>query len=369
MQKFLGLIILLAVAAAAAFFMLGKEKVASLSGGGSSPVPQGNLITVTGQAGSEKIAFLQSAKVSELLAAQGLKVEVKKTGSVEMVQEAASGDDFLWPASQLNVESFKNSASGTRLQQSADIFNSPIVLYSWDLVTDALIKAGIVQHREGVNYIVDLPRLLEHVMAKKQWKEVGLAQLYGSMIIRTTDPARSNSGNMFAALIANTLNGGEVVTAESADQVLPQVKDFYARLGHMEDSSAVLFEKFLQQGVGAYPMIVGYENQLVEYSLQHKEHLPLLKSKVRILYPVPTVWASHPLIALSANGKKLLAALKEPEIQKLAWEQHGFRSGLMGVENDPAVLEVVGLPKSIDAVMPMPGAAAMDKITRQLSSF
>lgn len=368
MQKFLGLIILLAVAGGAAFFMFGKEKVASFSGGGS-PVPQGNLLTVTGQAGSEKIAFLQSENISRLLAAQGLKVEVRKTGSVEMVQEAASGGDFLWPASQLNVESFKNSASGSRLQQSADIFNSPIVLYSWDIVTDALIKAGIVQHRDGVNYIVDLPKLLEHVMAKKQWKEIGLTQLYGSMIIRTTDPARSNSGSMFAALIASTLNGGEVVTAEGADTVIPQVKDFYARLGHMEDSSAVLFEKFLQQGVGAYPMIVGYENQLVEYSLQHKEHLPLLKSKVRILYPVPTVWASHPLIALSANGKKLLAALKDPEIQKLAWEQHGFRSGLMGVENDPEVLEVVGLPKSIDAVMPMPGAAAMDKITRQLSSF
>lgn len=366
MQKFLGLIILLAVAVSAAFFILGKEKVAELSGGGPKKVSSG-VVIAAGRAGSEKINFLQSEKVQEQLLEQGLKVEVRKSGSVEMVQEAVSGDDFLWPASQGNVESFKNS--GSMIQQTADIFNSPLVLYSWDIVTDALIKAGIVQHKEGVNYIVDLPKLLEHVMAKKQWKEIGLSQLYGSIIIRTTDPAKSNSGNMFAALTANTLNHGEVVTAETIDSVLPQVKDFYARLGYMEDSSAVLFEKFLQQGVGAYPMIVGYENQLVEYSLQHKEHLPLLKSKVRILYPVPTVWASHPLIALTDNGKKLLAALKEPDIQKLAWEQHGFRSGLMGVENDPAVLDVVGLPKSIDAVMPMPSAAVMDKITKQLSSF
>ncbi len=363
MQKFLGLIILLAVAAAAAFFMFGKEKVASLSG--SNPVPKSGLVTVTGRAGSEKISFLQSDKVRELLAEQGLQVEVKKSGSVEMVLDMnASGEDFLWPASQVNVEFFKGA-----VQQSADIFNSPIVLYSWDIVTDALIKAGIVESKDGVNYIVDLPRLLEHIMAKKQWKEIGLTQLFGSMIIRTTDPARSNSGNMFAALIANTINGGEVVTGESVATVLPKVKDFYARLGYMEASSAVLFEKFLQQGVGAYPMIIGYENQLVEYSLQHKEHLPLLKSKVRVLYPVPTVWASHPLIALTDKGKKLLAALKEANVQKTAWEQHGFRSGLMGVDNDLSVLEVAGLPKSIDAVMPMPGAAAMDTITRQLSSF
>lgn len=369
MQKFLGLIILLAVAAAAAFFMFGKEKISSLSGGGSSAVPKGELVIVTGRAGSEKIAFLQSDSVQQLLAGQGLKVNVKKAGSVEMVQEATSDDDFLWPASQINVESFKTSSSGMRFQQSADIFNSPIVLYSWDIVTEALIKAGIVQHKEGVNYIVDLPKLLELVKTKKQWKEIGLAQLYGNIIIRTTDPSKSNSGNMFAALTANTLNNGEVVTAESIDSVLAQVKDLYARLGYMEQSSSDLFEKFLQQGVGAYPMIVGYENQLVEYSLLHKEHLELLKAKVRILYPVPTVWASHPLIAMSDKGKKLLAALKEPKIQKLAWEQHGFRSGLMGVENDPSVLEVVGLPKSIDAVMPMPSAAVMDKITKQLSSF
>jgi hypothetical protein len=366
MQKFLGLIILLAVAAAAAFFMFGKEKVASLSGS----TPKGELITVTGRAGSEKINFLQSNKVQQLLAGQGLKIAVKKSGSVEMVQEAASDDDFLWPASQINVESYKlNGEKVGTIQQSADIFNSPIVLYSWDIVTDALIKAGIVQHKEGVNYIVDLPKLLTLIKDKKQWKEIGLTQLYGSMIIRTTDPAKSNSGNMFAALAANTINNGDVVTVDTVGGVLPQVKDLYARLGYMEASSSDLFDKFLQQGVGAYPMIVGYENQLVEYSLQHKEYLPLLKSKVRILYPAPTVWASHPFIALNDKGKKLLAALKTPEIQKLAWEEHGFRSGLMGVENDLSVLEVVGLPKSIDAVMPMPSAAVMDKITKQLSSF
>ncbi len=363
MQKFFGLIILLAVAVAAAFFMFGKEKVAEFKGSS----PKGELITVTGRTG--KVNFIQADNVQQFLAKKGLKVSVKKMGSVEMVQEAGSDDDFLWPASQLNVELFKNSSSGARLQQSAEIFNSPVVLYSWDIVCDALIKAGIVQSKDGVNYIIDLPKLLEHVMTKKQWKEIGLTQLYGGMIIRTTDPARSNSGNMFAALSANMLNGGEVVTETSVDTVLPRIKEFYARLGYMENSTTDLFNKFLQQGVGAYPMVVGYEYQLIEYSLHHKEHLPLLKSKVRILYPVPTVWASHPLLALNDKGKKLLAALKEPEIQKLAWEEHGFRSGLMGVENDPSVLEVVGLPKSIDAVMPMPNAAVMEKITRQLSSF
>ena len=321
-------------------------------------------ITVTGKAGSEKIAFLQSDEMQKILRKHDLQVNVRKAGSVEMVRET-SVQDFLWPASQVNVEFF--TSSGGRSLASENIFNSPIVLYSWDIVTDALVKNGIVDHKKGVNYIVDLPKLLALIVDHKSWKDIGLSQLYGKMIIRTTDPTKSNSGNMFAALVANTLNNGEVVTADTVDNVLPDVKKLYARLGHMEHSSGVLFNMFLQQGVGAYPLIVGYENQLVEYSLEHKEALELLKKKVRILYPVPTIWSTHPFIALTENGKKMIQALKSSDAQELAWEQHGFRSGLMGVENDPSVLDVVGLPRSIDAVMPAPSARVMSRITTNLT--
>ena len=366
MQKFLGIIILLVVAGVAAFFLLGKEPLKEAGNLVPSLVPQQATITVTGKAGSEKIAFLQSEDMRKVLRKHGLQVNVRKAGSVEMMRET-SGQDFLWPASQVNVEFF--TGSGGRSLATENIFNSPIVLYSWDIVTDALVKNGIVEHREGVNYIVDLPKLLTLIVDHKSWKDIGLSQLYGKMIIRTTDPTRSNSGNMFAALVANTLNNGEVVTAETVDNVLPEVKKLYARLGHMEHSSAILFNMFLQQGVGAYPLIVGYENQLVEYSLEHREALELLRKRVRILYPVPTIWSTHPFIALTENGKKMIQALKSSDAQELAWEQHGFRSGLMGVENDPSVLDVVGLPRSIDAVMPAPSARVMSKITMDLSKL
>ncbi|WP_446007990.1 hypothetical protein [Candidatus Electrothrix sp.] len=364
MQKFLGLIILLIVAGVAGVFLLDKEHIEDA---GTLVPSLGNKkaeIMLVGKAGSEKIDFLQSEKIKDLLLDHGLQVNVRKAGSVEMMGET-TGLDFLWPASQVNVDFF--TGSGGRALATENIFNSPIVIYSWDIITNALVKNGIVEHKEGVNYIVDLPKLLALIVEYKSWKDIGLNQLYGKMIIRTTDPTKSNSGNMFAALVANTLNNGEVVTTGTIDSVLPDVKKFYARLGHMERSSAVLFNMFLQQGVGAYPLIVGYENQLVEYSLEHEEALDLLRKKVRILYPVPTIWATHPFVALTENGKKMIQVLKSPEAQELAWERHGFRSGLMGVENDPSVLEVVGLPRSIDAVMPAPSAKVMRKITANLN--
>jgi hypothetical protein len=361
MRKFLGLMILLAVAGVAAFYFMLTKGENSIG----TSLAEKEKITVIGKAGSEKTGFLHSESARKIFASHGIHVDARQAGSVEMVKDAPTGLDFLWPASQVNLEYFR-MANGDILH-AADIFNSPIVLYSWDIVTDALIARGIVEHRGGVYYVVDLSKLLSWIMAKKQWKDIGLNQLYGSMIIRTTDPGKSNSGNMFAALVANTLNNGEVVTADTLNAVLPKVRVFYLRLGHMERSSGVLFDMFLQQGVGAYPIIVGYENQIVEYSLAHREAIPLLKEKIRVLYPIPTVWATHPCVALTANGKLFLDVLKNAKIQKIAWEQHGFRSGILGVENDPSILEVAGLPRSIDGVIPTPNAPVMTTITDSLS--
>ena len=83
---------------------------------------------------------------------------------------------------------------------------------------------------------------------------------------------------------------------------------------------------------------------------------------MRILYPVPTVWSSHPFISLSAKGTKLMEALKDPEIQRVAWEQHGFRTGLAGIQNDPHRLLVQGIPESVTKVIPMPTPQVMDTI-------
>jgi len=130
----------------------------------------------------------------------------------------------------------------------------------------------------------------------------------------------------------------------------------------MESTTGVLFDQYLRTGVGSYPLIVGYENQIVEFALQHADIWPKVKDRMRILYPVPTVWSSHPFISLSARGTRLMEALKDPEIQKIAWEQHGFRTGLTGVPNDPGVLPVPGIPESITKVIPMPTPQVMDTI-------
>src|SRR5262249_30741866 len=142
---------------------------------------------------------------------------------------------------------------------------------------------------------------------------------------------------------------------------------FFDRVGFMESGSGTLFDKFLKQGAGAYPIIVAYENQLLEFTVEHRELIEPVRKKLRILYPRPTVWASHPLIALDPSAKRLIAALREPDMQRIAWERHGFRAGLMGTVNTSGLL-LAGIPPTIDGVMQTPSLAVMTKLTDQLNS-
>ena len=337
------------------------------SSGGLTP---SNVQVVRGYLGGEKTGLLDDPEVQKLLRDRyHLSVDGRKAGSIEMVRDIAltDQDDFLWPSSQVALAFYKQNP-GAKLAKSDNLLNSPIVLYSWAEVTDALIKIGVVEKLGESYYIVDFPRLIQLVNDGKQWSDIGLPQLHGRISIHTTDPTLSNSGNLFAGLLANTFNGGEVVDDASVERVLPQLKLFFTRLGFMEQSSSDLFQQYLTTGMGAKPMIAGYESQLIEFSVLNEGYRGQLKDKVRVLYPRPTVWSSHPLIARDDAGVRLLEALKDKDIQDLAWKRHGFRSGLVGVQNDPSVLQVVGVPETVQSVIDMPSPSVMDRIIQTLSA-
>jgi hypothetical protein len=325
--------------------------------------------TYKGYVGGEKMAFLQNEEVQKILERRyGVKLDYAKAGSIEMVQGSIDSDiDFLWPSSQVALELFKNE-HGNLLQKDEIIFNSPIVLYSWDIIADALEKEGIVRKSNESYYIVDFPKMMELVESEAQWADIGVTDLYGKISVISTDPSKSNSGNMFSGLLANIING-DVVSDDSIGEVLPRVRKFFVRLGYMEHSSSDLFEQYLRTGIGAKPIIVGYESQIIEFSIAHAETWPKIKDKIRILYPEPTVWSSHPMIIVSERARELLTAFEDPEIQKLAWEKHGFRTGLMGIENDVSVVEVIGIPENITKVIPMPPASVMDKIINEIKTI
>ncbi len=105
-------------------------------------------LTIKGIVGSEKSNFLENPKVKSLLKEKyGLTIDYSREGSIEMVTGTVKDDiDFLWPSSQVALELFKNTQSA-RLLKSELVFNSPIVIYSWDIVVKALATQGIIKNR------------------------------------------------------------------------------------------------------------------------------------------------------------------------------------------------------------------------------
>lgn len=365
MKKFAGALLLLIVVVV--FFLLMRGKGGQMNnaapgtpGAGTAP------LTLKGFVGGEKLNFLKDPDVVKILQERyGLTLEFDKRGSLEMAEDPqATQKDFLWPSSQVALEIYKDTK---RPMLEADIvFNSPMILYSWGSVTDALVKQGVVKKEHNSYYVVDFPRLIKMVNEGKPWKDVGLPQLYGKITIFSTDPTKSNSGNTFAGLLATVLDGDQIFNEASIKRVLPTVKRFFDSQGFMEQSSEDIFRQFLNKGMGDKPIIVGYEAQLLEYSVTQGAQLSQRKEPVRMLYPKPTVWSSHPLIAINANGKRLITALQDKDILSLAWKKHGFR--IPDVENASKAFAFEGVPDTIDNVVPMPNPRIMKMLLQSLSA-
>lgn len=340
-------------------------------GGGASSALQ-SAAEVRGLIGSEKNNLLQSPKLIELMARKhGLRWSFTREGSVEQVRaerialaEKDGPVDYLWPSSQVSLELFR-AWNPNRRHHAEVIFNTPIVLFTWDVVAKALQDRGLVESRDGVLYLTGFTTLIDRVLTGTSWKDLGLPQLFGKVNVIPTDPTRSNSGNLFAGLLANLL-AGDVAREADLPQILPKIVQYFERQGFMEHSTGFLFEQFLSRGMGSYPIIVGYENQLVEFALSNPELWKNVHARLKIVYPVPTVWSSHTLIVLSDRGKTLAEAWKDPAVQELAWKEHGFRSVVPGVVNDANILGQVGIASSVDQVMPLPSGAVMLRITEAL---
>lgn len=319
-------------------------------------------VTVSMFYGGEKSALLANPKVAAILKDRyRITLDATRAGSVEMVTTLdTTGKDCLWPSNSVAVEMAK-SAGKTVLSEET-IFNSPIVFYAWAGVAAALTKAGVVTAAPDGTLMADVNAMGALISGGKRWKEDLGLNIYGPFRVLSTDPVKSNSGNIWAGLLATSLNRGEVPTEAVLPALLPQLKAYFAAQGLMESSSGDLFEAFLKQGMGARPIIVGYENQMVEFVTENARYADLIKSKITVIYPEPTIFASHPLIALKPACKRLAEALVDPELQQIAWAEHGFRTGLIGVENDPALITVAKLPETIALVVPMPSAEVMRDI-------
>ena len=362
------LVFVAAVVLAVGYYLLGPSDE-----GGGDPIAgllvgdRPDDVRAMGFIGGEKRHFLANADVQEILADRyGVTLDARRAGSLDMVTDPAltgQDPDFYWPSSQVALELARSN--GLVPAQTEIVFNSPIVLYSWTPVADALeareLARPLTDRRAA--FAVDTRALLDLVLHGEVWSSLGLNQLYGSVMVTSTDPTRSNSGNQFASLMTVVLADGDAGGA-AMDEAVAQVAGIYRRMGYTEGSSSTLFEQYLRQGMGAFPLVAGYESQLIEFAAADPELWASLEGReIRpvVLYPEPTVFSSHILLAMNDGGRTVIEALSDQEVQDLAWSQHGFRSGF-APSNDPSILPVAGIPETVGMIVPMPPFAAVERL-------
>lgn len=307
---------------------------------------------ITCLGGSEKEDFVNDPDVRRILKDKyRIEVDFNSSGSYKQVQippEELKADkiDCLWPSSasaQAVFEGSGNSKAFGNDYEAASVLQSPEVLYANTEAAEGLERAGIVQKRDGVHYIVDLRRLLEdYLLPGKSWADLGVTLPSGPVLINSSDPATSNSGMTLAQLELATIASGDPyqpATPAQAGAALVKVKALIDAQGLMRTGSDSAFEQWIIQQTGG--LLAGYENQLLQWITTRNSGV--VPPGIVTLYPEPTIFNDHPILSLTEAGQKLIEAIEDDEVQDIAWQRYGFRSGTRVVEQ---VFEGVAVPST-----------------------
>jgi hypothetical protein len=260
-----------------------------------------------------------------------------------------TSDQRFYDYYQLAPNKENGESDRYRVNGGSLTLNTPIVIYSWQKIVDALKNEGIVTETDGVYYISDMNKLMQYILEGKKWSDIGLNELYGKINIASTDPVTSSPGATYYGLLLSTLSEGQV-TDENISNNLPKLHQFYVKSGYMNNTPADLFERYLKTGMGGQPMIVDYEKSIIDFANSNPEGFAQVKDSIRILYPSPTIWNSHCYAYFTENGKKLYEAFDDKEIQQIAWEKYGFRTGITGGNYDVSSIGI-GVPQTISSTV------------------
>ena len=270
--------------------------------------------------------------------------------------------DGVWtigPFSESILENFSSENSGSK----ANVFSSPLVIYSWSDILHTLIGEGIAKISDEVPYLIDFPRLLQLMRDGRTWNTLGLRNMEGTVVLRTADPADSPVGRLSAYLIAEALPD---TPSDASNSSLPTagLKQLYEIMGPLPDSEEALFSKFLKQGPWAYPFAMATESQIIAFYQAFPVYREKMESRIRVLYPEPTLNIPHPFVALTPKAKRLLDALNSEEVQQLAAKKYGYRPQ-SEIVPPPAFLKVPRL----ENLLPSPSESRLRKIKDGLKSL
>lgn len=331
MKKFVGpmLALLLLAGVAAGIVYSARDKRAADTAATPAPAAKAEAgkTVVRVLTGSEKLDFLRDPELAAVLAAQGIALDVQKAGSREIATRPdLKTFDVAFPA---GVAAAKKIAEATGSRRISNSFYTPMAIASWRQLLPPLEANGIVRRQGGVYYVVDMRKLVELMAQGTRWKDLQPNPDYAvgkSILVTSTDVRTSNSAAMYLALASYLANDDNVVDSDAAaDAAVGRLIGLFSKQGYQEASSTGPFEDYVTMKLGKSPLVMIYEQQFLQYALQHDAIDP----DMVLLYPQPTVLTKHTIVALSDAGARFADVFdRDPKIRAIA-----ARYGLRGSDN------------------------------------
>ncbi|MEV7547289.1 hypothetical protein [Streptomyces sp. NPDC089915] len=281
--------------------------------------------TVRGVIGSEKSEFFRDPDVVKALADKGYTVKTETSGSWAMDQLALKEFDFAFPSSSEPAQEIE-AAAGVKGAQTAKPFFSPLVVIARANAAKVLADNGLVRMNGKNSGTLLMGPYLKAAGEDRGWQQLngsaGDTELSGTVFIKTTDPATSNSGALFLAAASNVANGGTVVSDDGGiTRTAPLLRKLIQVQGALETSTDGPFRAFVS-GSGE-PLILAYEAQVAALLMQKQTNAEL--GGMVVLYPDTTVNSPHTFVPLNDKSRDLGTLLAtDPKLRQLA-VRHGFR--------------------------------------------
>lgn len=337
-------------------------------------------ITVSGLIGSEKKAFFSDPAVIKRLKSQyDLVVDFEKVGSRRIATEGGSKGkidqyDFAFPAGVPAAEKIRRDY---KTKGSYRIFFTPMTIASWQPVVNVLAANNIVNKRNDFYAIIDMQRLLALMNQQKRWKDLPNNSDFAvgrRILIKSTDIRSSNSAAMYLSLASYLANQQEIVTdTQTIQNILPQMTALFNDQGFLPGSSATPFEDYIVKGAGNSPMVMIYEAQfLYQATLAVESGNQSIRSDMVLLYPEPTIYSQHIMVAMTDAGKQLGEALMNDEVlQKLAIK-HGFRSNQVALNSvfieQLKKAKLSGIPTNLNEVIDPPSYDVIEQMIQAIEA-
>lgn len=327
----------------------------------NNPVAKLEKAEINCVGGSEKKEILDDPKIKEILNDRyHLRVNYETLETFKMVQLskeelAADNVSCIWSSSTTAQQVFEgtHTLSDFKGYRAEVVIQSPEVIYSGPNTVKELESKKIVKQAPDGHLVINMKRLLQDVVLKGK-------DLNGRPSeITSTDPVKSYSGFVLYQMLLPILAVNSSYKSPSlaqAQKVFPEVRRIYDEQGLQPGNSTAGFQSWLNQGAEQKASLyAGYENNAIKLLIQGGGDAsagPAFKAKIRTLYPEPTIYADHPILALNSEGKRFIEAMKDPEIQTIIWQKYGLRSATRFGVNDAKQFKSLAIATDIKATTP-----------------